>query len=232
MLINMKNSILTLFLVFAISALALGQENSAIPLIEVQGNASRKIAPDQASFNIYLQEKAMNVATATSVLNTKTENLAAALKKAKIKDYKLIADNFSVNINRIQRGNTWIDSGYVARQNLQIVTTSQTEELQKIVEAIQAAGDMSFNLQFDVSKEQQKALERTLITEALLDAQNQAQLIAETLGLRSIQVHHVSFEGAYMPVAKFRVNAESADAPLIAPDGQEINKRVFVKYTY
>ncbi|WP_161971767.1 SIMPL domain-containing protein [Algoriphagus kandeliae] len=228
----MKNSILTLFLVFAISALALGQENSAIPLIEVQGNASRKIAPDQASFNIYLQEKAMNVATATSVLNTKTENLAAALKKAKIKDYKLIADNFSVNINRIQRGNTWIDSGYVARQNLQIVTTSQTEELQKIVEAIQAAGDMSFNLQFDVSKEQQKALERTLITEALLDAQNQAQLIAETLGLRSIQVHHVSFEGAYMPVAKFRVNAESADAPLIAPDGQEINKRVFVKYTY
>ena len=228
----MKNSIFTLILMFGISVLAFGQENNTIPLIEVQGNASRKIAPDQASFNIYLSEKAMNVATATSVLNTKTESLANALKKAKIKDYKLIADNFSVNINRIQRGNNWVDSGYVARQNLIILTNSQTEELQKIVEAIQSAGDMVFNLQFTVSDEQQKAIEKTLITEALLDAQNQAQLIAETLAIRSIRVHHVSFDGGFMPVAKFRVNAEAADAPLIAPDGQEISKRVFVKYTY
>ncbi|NVJ86041.1 MAG: SIMPL domain-containing protein [Algoriphagus sp.] len=228
----MKKSIITLFLIFGISVLTLGQENNSIPLIEVQGNASRKIAPDQASFNIYLSEKAINVSTATSVLNTKTENLANALKKAKIKDYKLIADNFSVNINRIQKGNNWIDSGYVARQNLQIITTSQTDELQKIVEAIQSAGDMVFNLQFEVSQDQQKAIEKTLITEALLDAQNQAQLIAETLGIRTIRVHHVSFEGGLMPVAKFRVTAESTDAPLLKPDGQEITKRVFVKYTY
>lgn len=228
----MKNHILAIFLIIAISSQAFAQENNSIPLIEVQGNASRKIAPDQASFQIYLQEKAMNVETATSVLNTKTEKLANALKKAKIKDYKLIADNFSVNINRVQRGNTSIDSGYVARQSLQILTSSQTEELQKIVEAIQSAGDMSFNLRFLVSDSQRNSIEKILITEALLDAQAQAQLIAETLGIRSIRVHHVSFEGGFSPVAKFRVNAESSSSPLILPDNQEISKRVFVKYTY
>jgi uncharacterized protein YggE len=214
----------------AFSATAQQMEN--IPIIEVIGTASRSTAPDQATFNILLEEKAMNVPTATGVLNTKTKSLADALKKARIKDYKLVADNYSVNVNRVKRGNSLQDSGFVARQSLRVVTTSQNEDLQKISEAIQSAGDMSYQLRFELSEELQKSLENTLITEALRDAQSRARLIAETLGIQSIRVHHVTF-GQEFRIAGARMMDEAENpSMLLAPDDQEVSKKVFVKYTY
>lgn len=208
------------------------QQMENIPIIEVIGTASRSTAPDQATFNILLEEKAMNVPTATGVLNTKTKNLADALKKARIKDYKLVADNYSVNVNRVKRGNSLQDSGFVARQSLRVVTTSQNEDLQKISEAIQSAGDMSYQLRFELSEELQKSLENTLITEALRDAQSRARLIAETLGIASIRVHHVTFEQDLQKGIRMMLGDSESSPMLIAPDNQDISKRVYVKYTY
>jgi uncharacterized protein YggE len=214
----------------AFSATAQQMEN--IPIIEVIGTASRSTAPDQATFNILLEEKAMNVPTATGVLNTKTKSLADALKKARIKDYKLVADNYSVNVNRVKRGNSLQDSGFVARQSLRVVTTSQNEDLQKISEAIQSAGDMSYQLRFELSEELQKSLENTLITEALRDAQSRARLIAETLGIASIRVHHVMFEQEFRIAGARMMDEAENPSMLLAPDDQEVSKKVFVKYTY
>ncbi|MBY5949959.1 SIMPL domain-containing protein [Algoriphagus marincola] len=208
------------------------QQMENIPIIEVIGTASRSTAPDQATFNILLEEKAMNVPTATGVLNTKTKSLADALKKARIKDYKLVADNYSVNVNRVKRGNAMQDSGFVARQSLRVVTTSQNEDLQKISEAIQSAGDMSYQLRFELSEELQKSLENTLITEALRDAQSRARLIAETLGIASIRVHHVTFEQDLQKGIRMMLGDSESSPMLIAPDNQDISKRVYVKYTY
>jgi Uncharacterized conserved protein len=230
----MKKLILSFFasilILGAFSATAQQMEN--IPIIEVIGTASRSTAPDQATFNILLEEKAMNVPTATGVLNTKTKNLADALKKARIKDYKLVADNYSVNVNRVKRGNSLQDSGFVARQSLRVVTTSQNEDLQKISEAIQSAGDMSYQLRFELSEELQKSLENTLITKALRDAQSRARLIAETLGIASIRVHHVTFEQDLQKGIRMMLGDSESSPMLIAPDNQDISKRVYVKYTY
>ncbi len=230
----MKKLILSFFasilILGAFSATAQQMEN--IPIIEVIGTASRSTAPDQATFNILLEEKAMNVPTATGVLNTKTKSLADALKKARIKDYKLVADNYSVNVNRVKRGNSLQDSGFVARQSLRVVTTSQNEDLQKISEAIQSAGDMSYQLRFELSEELQKSLENTLITEALRDAQSRARLIAETLGIASIRVHHVTFEQDLQKGIRMMLGDSESSPMLIAPDNQDISKRVYVKYTY
>ncbi|WP_100627154.1 SIMPL domain-containing protein [Algoriphagus formosus] len=230
----MKKLILTFFtFLLILSGFSVkAQQMENIPIIEVIGTASRSTAPDQATFNILLEEKAMNVPTATGVLNTKTKNLADALKKARIKDYKLVADNYSVNVNRVKRGNSLQDSGFVARQSLRVVTTSQNEDLQKISEAIQSAGDMSYQLRFELSEELQKSLENTLITEALRDAQSRARLIAETLGIASIRVHHVTFEQDLQKGIRMMLGDSESSPMLIAPDNQDISKRVYVKYTY
>jgi uncharacterized protein YggE len=176
----------------------------------------------------------MKVGDAVEVLNTKTQNLAKALEKGKIKDYKLIADNYSVNINRIYRSGYARDSGYVASQNLMITTSSKNVDLQKIVESIQNSGDMSFNLNFRVSDATQKSLENELLTEALKNAESRAKLVAETLGIKNIRVHRVSLS-ASQPVYKMEMmsaRAESGSQPLISPDDQSLQKRVMVKYTY
>jgi len=214
----------------AFSATAQQMEN--IPIIEVIGEASKTTTPDQATFNIQLEEKAMNVPTDTGVLNSKTKSLADALKKARIKDYKLVADNYSVNVHRVKRGDSLQDSGFVARQSLRVVTTSQNEDLQKISEAIQSAGDMSYQLRFELSEALQKSLENTLITEALQDAQSRARLIAETLGIPSIRVHHVTFGQNFRLAGRSMMDKSENPSMLLAPDNQEVSKKVFVKYTY
>jgi uncharacterized protein YggE len=216
----------------------LAQDNMTVPLIEVEGFSEKKVAPDEASFQINLEEKAMKVTDAVSVLNKKTQLLADALKKAKIKDYKLIADNYSVDVNRLYRSGVQRDSGYVARQSLRIVTSSKNEDLQKIVEAIQGAGDMSFALQFQISESTQQSLENELLAAALKNAESRALLIAETLNIKSIRVHRVSLDEQQMgrPYAKMEMMRTSADMsaapPMLNPDDQSISKRVFVKYTY
>ncbi|WP_339705435.1 SIMPL domain-containing protein [Algoriphagus aquimarinus] len=233
----MKNYLTILFgLLLAVPVFA--QDNMTVPLIEVEGFSERKIAPDEATFQINLEEKAMKVTDAVKVLNKKTQLLADALKKAKIKDYKLIADNYAVDVNRIYRTGVSRDSGYVARQSLRVVTSSKNEDLEKIVEAIQGAGDMSYNLNFQISEATQKSLEDALLTEALKNAESRAQLIAQTLGIRTIKVHRVSLESqpvtyAYSKMEMMRTSADSAPAPpLLNPDEQSIQKRVYVKYTY
>ncbi|MFC3415067.1 SIMPL domain-containing protein [Algoriphagus hitonicola] len=123
-----------------ISAFSYAQQLEQIPLIEVEGYSQRLVNPDEAVLMINLEEKAMKVADASKVLNTKTQKLADELKKARVRDYKLIADNYSVDINRIYLSGNSRDSGYVARQSLRIVTSSTNEDLQKIIEAINSSG--------------------------------------------------------------------------------------------
>ena len=228
-------SLFTLLLALMMAVPTLAQDDLKIPLIEVEGFSERKLAPDEAVFSIQLEEKSMKVNDAVKVLNTKSNNLAEALKKAKIKDYKLVADNYAVNINRIYRSGYARDSGYIASQNLRIVTKSTNEDLQKIVEAIQGAGDMSFNLNFQVSEATQKSLDDTLLVEALKNAESRALLISQTLNIKSIRVHRVTLEAAPRPYqnTQMLMRVESADAQvLISPDEQSIQKRVYVKYTY
>ncbi|MCE7054902.1 SIMPL domain-containing protein [Algoriphagus sp. AGSA1] len=233
----MKNY-LTILLALCLAVPVFAQDNMTVPLLEVEGFSEKKIAPDEAAFHINLEEKAMKVTDAVNVLNKKTQILSDALKKAKIKDYKLIADNYSVNVNRIYRSNVSRDSGYVARQTLRITTNSKNEDIQKIVEAIQSAGDMSYNINYQISEATQKSLEDELLAQALKNAESRAQLIAQTLGIKSIRVHRVTLESQPIPMnyAKMEMMRSSADAvaapPLLNPDEQSIQKRVYVKYTY
>jgi uncharacterized protein YggE len=113
--------LLILSLAMVMSLPIFAQQIQQIPLIEVEGFAEKKIAPDEAIFSITLEEKAMKVNDAVNVLNKKTQNLADALKKGRIKDYKLVADNYSVDVNRIYRSGEAKDSGYVARQTLRVI---------------------------------------------------------------------------------------------------------------
>lgn len=223
--------ILAIFLATPVFA----QQIQQVPIIEVEGYAERKIAADEAIFSINLEEKAMKVNDAVNVLNKKTQSLAEALKKARIKDYKLVADNYSVDVNRIYQNGVSSDNGYVARQNLRIVTSATNEDLQKIVDAIGDAGDMSYNLHFGISEVTRKSLEDALLTEALKDAEARAMLIGNTLALRGLRVFSVTMEQNYRPQPMYLnakvAMAESADM-LIETDDQTLTKRVYVKYTY
>lgn len=228
--------VLTLILTLGLANVLFAQQIQQVPLIEVEGYAERKIAPDEAVYIIQLEEKATKVSDAVNVLNKKTQSLADAMKKARIRDYKLVADNYSVDINRIYTNGTSRDEGYVARQTLRVVTSPTNEDLNKISDAIQGAGDMSYTISFGVSEATRKSLENTLLAEALKDAEARATLIGTTLMLKGLRVYYVGMEQSYVPQPKYMMNAragmaEAADM-VMEPDTQTLSRRVYIKYTY
>ena len=178
----------------------------------------------------------MQVTDAVNVLNKKSQMLSEALRKTRIRDFKLVADNYAVDVNRVYQNGTSSENGYVARQNLRIVTSATNEDLQKIVDAIQNSGDMAYNLHFGISELTRKSLENTLLTDALKDAEARAMLIGNTLAIRGLRVFSVTMEPNYRPQPMYGMNAkvamsESADV-LVETEDQTLTKRVYVKYTY
>lgn len=228
-----QKTILSSLLLFGLVFSSFSQERSQIPLLEVSGSASKKVAPDRASFFIQLEEKAIQVTQASEALNKKTTALSKALQKTGIRDYRLVADNYAVSVNRTYHKGSRKDSGYVARQQLQIRTETAPATIQKIITAIESAGDMSYTLQYEVSPELKQSVEEELIKEALQQAARKATLVAETMGIKSLQIHHISFGQNSQPMhlMNARMDMPSTEA-LIAPDSQEIRQEVHVKYTY
>lgn len=230
----MKNFILISVVWMIIQSTQAQDFNNVIPLILVEGMSERKITPDEAIFSIRLEEKSMRVNDAVNTLNLKTTSLSDALRKAKIQNYTLIADNYAVDIHRVYRNGYSKDSGYTASQNLRIVTASKNEDLQKIVESIQNSGDMSFNLVFQISQKTKKSIEDELLVEALRDAKSKAELIAQTLGIKDIRVHKVNLnteQPNFQNTMMLRSEVQESDM-LISPDQKTLQKKISVNFTY
>lgn len=212
-----------------------GQEtHHTIPLISVEGFSERKIEPDETVFSMRLVEKALQVSDAVNALNLKANGLSESLRKSKIQNYSLIADNYSVDVHRKYLNGYSKDSGYQASQNLRILTGNKIEDFQKIIETIQKSGNISFNIIFQISESTKKSIEKELLIEALNDAQSKAKLIAETLGIKNIQVHHVSLNvenSFFQNTTMLRSNVRESEM-LVSPELQKLQKRVFVNFTY
>ncbi len=231
----MKRSILLAIALFSCTIL-LAQDNQ-VPLIEVIGKSEKSVQPDEAIFVINLMEKSMEVDDAVKMLNQKAENLSEGLKKSKIKNYKLVSDNYSVRLNRVYRSGQARDSGYVASQTIRITSANINEGLQKIANAIQESGDLAFNLGFQVSEKTRKSLEDDLLAEALKNAEKQAELIANTMGIKDIKIYNISLDpnpldNVVRPMMARMASDSGVQEMLIQTEGQKISKQVLVKYTF
>lgn len=209
------------------------------PRITVEGISEMKIMPDEALITISLSEKALTTTAVTNELNKKSKAVADALKKSGVTDYTFTADNYYVNINRIYTKGSAKDSGYVASQNLKVVVKNTEKDLIKIVETVQQAADMGFQLAFRISEEKQKSYQEDLLKDALTDARKKASIIASSFELGDLKPFHIDYSSSqpFQPVM-YRAEAmmmKSADArtePTLNPEEQTISDRVKVIFTF
>lgn len=223
-----------LFLFISISAIA--QEK---PRITVEGISEMKIMPDEALISISLSEKALTTAAVTNALNKKSKAVADALKKSGVTAYTFTADNYYVSINRIYTKGSAKDSGYVAGQNLRVVVKNTEQDLIKIVETVQQAADMGFQLEFRVSEETKKSYQEDLLKNALADAQKKAAIIAVSLELGDIKAFQIDYTSSqpFQPVmyraeAMMMKSADSRTEPTFNPEEQTVSDRVKVVFTF
>jgi len=232
----MKKYILIPAFILLLTISANAQEK---PRITVEGISEMKIIPDEALITISLSEKALTTAAVIDALNKKSKAVADALKKSGVSDYTFTADNYYVNINRIYTKGSAKDSGYVASQNLRVVVKNTEQDLIKIVETVQQAADMGFQLAFRVSEERQKSFQEDLLKDALTDARKKANIIANSFELGELKPFHIDYSSgqSFQPVmyraeAMMMKSADSRTEPTFNPEEQTISDRVKVIFTF
>jgi uncharacterized protein YggE len=215
-------------------------QQQAVPSIDVEGASEIKVMPDEATLNMNLRELGMKVSDVTNKLNKKTKAIDEALKKSGVKDYKLIVDNYNVNINRIYTKGSSKDSGYVANQNIKVVLKYRDNDVVKIVESINKSADLSYNVSFGISENQKKSYQEKLLELALLDARRKADIIAKTMQIDQIHVFKINYSsGASFQPTDYRMESmmmktasEAREAPTFSPEEKILRDRVNVSFTF
>jgi uncharacterized protein len=239
----MKNILFVFVILMGISHLSFGQNTSLMdfknnPLIEVEGKSEIKVQPDESIIHVTVTEKGNDVSSITKQLNKKVKSIEEGLKKTKVKNYKLVIDNYNIYPNTVYKKDTWVEEGYVASQTLKITIKDIGEEMIKIIEKVQETPDINFRLGFGLSDGLQKSMENTLIKMAIEDARSKGQLIADSFNYKKLQVLKVNYSangGGFQPVyqpkqMRMAMEFDMSSSPTVIPEEMTLSDRVMVSF--
>ncbi|WP_186756262.1 SIMPL domain-containing protein [Echinicola salinicaeni] len=208
--------------------------------IQVSGKSEISIKPDQAIISINLEKIAMSASEAAAALNKQTKGIEKLINSSKITDLEFSTNQYRIRQNRIYRQGSSKDSGYVASQNIKIIVKSPEEDLVSLVEKLNKSEEIMFHVSFVVSEEMQKKYEKDLLTSALEDAREKAELIAATMDLKNIKVFKIDYSSqqnfsprpVQMEYMKAQIRGTDAAPPTFSPEEQKLNDQVLVIFNF
>jgi len=232
----MKNLALSILLIFTIQFTLQAQQ---VQTVEVEGQSEMKIKPDQAIIAVQVQYKALKASDAAQGLNKKSQEISELIKKSKLTSYDLNTNNYQVNINRIYRPNTMRDSGYIASQTINIRIHDLEKDLVTAVDALGQVQNLQYSLSYMLSDNLRRTLEKDLLTQALEDAQNKAEVIKEAMRLNNLKVFKIDYKTQnnfgfpiHRQMAEYSMDANAKAMPVLQPDEQKVTDRVIVTYQF
>jgi uncharacterized protein YggE len=206
-----------------------GSAHSAAPDnptgITVTGNGTGKAAPDTAHLSFGVSTDAATSAAAVSANAAKMDKVPA-LKRVGIPDSDIQTENVSV-YPRHEDGNS--RAGYTANNTVE-VTVHGVKRAGPVIDAATAAGATEAGGP-SLERENQDALYREALKDAVADARSKAQVLAGATGVSLGRVTRVEEAaqnygyGVFAPMAR-----EAATATPIQPGTQEIQASVTVTF--
>jgi uncharacterized protein YggE len=220
---------------FAVTFFSFGQTEKNPPAVQVLGVSKKMVMPDVAILAIALTHKDMNFAQTTVGLNGKTKDVSKQLTSAGFKESDIKTTDYNIRVNRIYRNDSYLDSGYVASQNVTVEFKYSKEMISKILTTF-SKSKTPFELRFDfkLSDELTKKVDNDLIRLAVNDAKEKARVLSESSGVklkRILDIHYgVGFDEFAPRGAMYSVNAKlSSEADVIegfTPKEVELHDRV------
>ncbi len=102
--------------------------------------------------------------------------------------------SFTVSKNRVYRDRDYIDSGYVASQNIIVKFSYSQQLLQKIVtEFSKNEQPINFSFDFELSEQLKQKVQNQIIEYAVNDANEKAQNIAKASKLKLIRINTITY---------------------------------------
>jgi uncharacterized protein len=185
----MKRLTTILLLLLAISAF--GQEK---PTLNVTGVARVTVKPDLGVLNISVSEVKPKMGDAIKGLGDKSNYYNELLKKMGFSEKDIKTTSFSVSKNRIYKNNEYIDSGFVASQNIRLEFVYDQKTLQKIVsEFSKSEKAIDFNFDFELSEQLKQKVQSQIIDFAVKDGNEKANEIAKAAGLKLVKISDITY---------------------------------------
>ncbi len=226
--------ILCLMLIIPVAAFAADSDSATARTIVVDGSGEARATPDTASLNLAIQTTGRTAAQASSANADLASKVVAALK-AKLGDKGTISTGgYSLNPEYDQRPGRDKPSiiGYTA-QNSITVETGQLDLVGELIDAAIGAGANSVNyLNFSLKNDADARAKA--ITIATKDAREQAQALADALGVKLGKIVRATTVSEAQPIRMERpmmAMAKMSSAPTPVEPG-EISVPASVTLTY
>lgn len=182
------------FLLF-ISFNAFCQENSERKL-QVVGTAEASVQPDLGILSLRLAETRINMSTAVQALSEKTNYYVRMLTRLKYDEKDIKTTQFSVNKNRVYRNNKYVDSGYVAAQNVRLEFVYTKETLANLLtEFSESEKDVDFSFGFKLSETRKTKTHLKVLEDAVANAKNIATRLAGASGTTLGTITQINYGG-------------------------------------
>ncbi len=220
-----------LFLVFWVGFSTIAKAQAISPSINVTGEASIKIAPDQVAIPVTIYAEEMDAAAAREAAEKKLKAALSIAKKLEIPENQLKTLYTQVMPQYDYNNGKQILRNYMASSTIDF-TLSDTQKLVPLMKELTDAGiDRIGSARFGLVDE--KKIRDDLLSKAVQDARSKAYAIAGALGGKVGKVLTVSENGAVnapspMPVLRGSAMAmEKSAPPPDLPGGQiEVNQSI------
>ncbi len=167
-------------LVFA-STFSYGQETEA--RLNVVGVARVSVTPDVAVLTLSAKEFGVDMSTALERLRKKTASYTELFQTLDFKREEVKTTAFDVSKNRIYSNNKYIDTGYIASQNMLVEFTYTQEKLTAILNMLaKSKEDIDFTFSFKLSELLKQEVQAEVINKSVADGKKKAKLIAQASG--------------------------------------------------
>jgi uncharacterized protein YggE len=220
---NTKSLIVFAVMAFALllSACAPAASNPDARTLSVSGNGQAFLAPDIAYIYVGVHTEAQTAAEAVAVNTTQTQALISAIEDFGIAANDIRTSNFSIwPMDRFDpaTGAPTGEKTYVA-DNTVYVTVRDLETLGDLLDtAVQAGANTVNSVQFDVENKDEALKEARV--DAMNNAKQQAQELADAAGLSLGEIRSISFVDNQFPIFDGKggggggVAAEAAAVPI------------------
>ena len=182
--------ILILFAV-TMSTITTAQDKSHI---QVNGTSELKVTPDTAILNLQVREIEETMSEALKSLDKKTTYYIDLLKRLGYEEDEIKTTQFSVTKHRVYKKNQYVDSGYVASQQIKLEFAQNRDNLTSMLSAFaRSPEEVNFSFSFKLSDELKDETRAEAMQAAVIDAKKKAVLLTGTAGVELQAVKRIVY---------------------------------------
>lgn len=186
---------LTAIILILISLNVNGQQKNE-SLLTVTGAATVVVKPDMGVLNIHVTDINLKMNESIKSLGDKSKYYIDILKKLKFEEKNIKTTSFSVTKNSIFRNDKYIDSGYIATQDIRLEFIYDDQILSKILnEFTKTNKEIDFSFSFKLSEGLKEKVQKQIIELAIQDAKQKANNISISASFKLGKIKNIHYGG-------------------------------------